>query len=64
MVRWKGYGPEHEKWVKHSDIFAKDTINASTAVEGSDGRRVEIYLHVGFDFTLPCPYFMLQHLFV
>jgi hypothetical protein len=28
MVRWKGYGPEHDKWVKHSDVFAKDTINA------------------------------------
>jgi hypothetical protein len=33
-------------------------------VEGSFGRHVEIYLHVGFDITLPCPYFMLQHLFV
>jgi hypothetical protein len=28
MVRWKGYGPEHDKWVKHSDIFAKDAIEA------------------------------------
>jgi hypothetical protein len=28
MVRWKGYGPEHDKWVKHSDVFAKDAINA------------------------------------
>jgi hypothetical protein len=28
MVRWKGYGLEHNKWVKHSDVFAKDTINA------------------------------------
>jgi hypothetical protein len=28
MVRWKGYGPEHNKWVKHSDVFAKDTIDA------------------------------------
>jgi hypothetical protein len=33
-------------------------------VEGSYGRRVEIHLHVGFNFTLPCPYLMLQHLFV
>jgi hypothetical protein len=33
-------------------------------VEGLYGWRVEIHLHVGFDFTLPCPYFMLQHLFV
>jgi hypothetical protein len=28
MVRWKGYGPEHDKWVKHSDVFAKDAIDA------------------------------------
>jgi hypothetical protein len=28
MVRWKGYGPEHNKWVKHSDVFAKDAIDA------------------------------------
>jgi hypothetical protein len=28
MVRWKGYGPEHNKWVKHSDVFAKNTIDA------------------------------------
>jgi hypothetical protein len=27
MVRWKGYGPEHDKWVKHSDVFAKDAID-------------------------------------
>jgi hypothetical protein len=27
-VRWKGYGPEHNKWVKHSDVFAKDAIDA------------------------------------
>jgi hypothetical protein len=27
LVRWKGYGPEHNKWIKHSDIFAKDTID-------------------------------------
>ncbi|KAF8144235.1 hypothetical protein K438DRAFT_1874312 [Mycena galopus ATCC 62051] len=27
MVRWKGYGPEHNKWVKHSNVFAKDAIN-------------------------------------
>ncbi|KAJ7803110.1 hypothetical protein B0H14DRAFT_3487751 [Mycena olivaceomarginata] len=27
MVRWKGYGPEHNKWVKHSDVFAKDAID-------------------------------------
>jgi hypothetical protein len=27
-VRWKGYGPEHNKWVKHSDVFAKDTVDA------------------------------------
>ncbi|KAF8164264.1 hypothetical protein K438DRAFT_1858086, partial [Mycena galopus ATCC 62051] len=27
MVRGKGYGPEHNKWVKHSDVFTKDTIN-------------------------------------
>jgi hypothetical protein len=28
MVHWKGYGLEHDKWVKHSDIFAKDAIDA------------------------------------
>jgi hypothetical protein len=28
MVRWKGYGLEHNKWVKHSDVFSKDTIDA------------------------------------
>ncbi|KAF8205998.1 hypothetical protein K438DRAFT_1817665 [Mycena galopus ATCC 62051] len=28
MVRWKGYSPEHNKWVKHSDVFAQDTIDA------------------------------------
>jgi hypothetical protein len=28
IVRWKGYGLEHNKWVKHSDVFAKDTIDA------------------------------------
>ncbi|KAF8155194.1 hypothetical protein K438DRAFT_1862766, partial [Mycena galopus ATCC 62051] len=28
MVRWKGYGPEHNKWVKHSDVFARDAIEA------------------------------------
>jgi hypothetical protein len=27
MVQWKGYGPEHNKRVKHSDIFTKDTID-------------------------------------
>jgi hypothetical protein len=27
MVQWKGYGPEQNKWVKHSDIFTKDTID-------------------------------------
>jgi hypothetical protein len=21
MVQWKGYGLEHDKWVKHSDVF-------------------------------------------
>jgi hypothetical protein len=28
MVQWKGYGPEHDKWVKHSDVFTTDTIDA------------------------------------
>jgi hypothetical protein len=28
MVQWKGYRPEHNKWVKHSDVFAKDAIGA------------------------------------
>ncbi|KAF8171623.1 hypothetical protein K438DRAFT_1852563, partial [Mycena galopus ATCC 62051] len=28
MVRWKGYGLEHNKWVKHSDVLAKDAIDA------------------------------------
>jgi hypothetical protein len=28
MVRSKGYRPEHNKWVKHSDVFTKDTIDA------------------------------------
>jgi hypothetical protein len=28
MVRWKGSGPEHNKWVKHSDVFTKDAIDA------------------------------------
>jgi hypothetical protein len=27
MVLWKGYGPEHNKWVGHSDVFAKDAID-------------------------------------
>jgi hypothetical protein len=33
-------------------------------VEGSYGQRVEIQPHVGFDFTVPYPYFTLPHLFV
>jgi hypothetical protein len=28
MVRWKGYSPEHDMWVKHSDVFTKDAIDA------------------------------------
>jgi hypothetical protein len=28
MVQRKGYGLEHNKWVKHSDIFAKDSMDA------------------------------------
>jgi hypothetical protein len=28
MVQWKGYGLEHNKWVKHSDVFSKDAIDA------------------------------------
>jgi hypothetical protein len=28
MVQWKGYGPEHSKWEKHSDVFTKDAIDA------------------------------------
>jgi hypothetical protein len=28
MVGLKGYGPGHDKWVKHSDVFTKDTIDA------------------------------------
>jgi hypothetical protein len=27
VVGWKGYRPEHNKWVKHSDVFAKDAID-------------------------------------
>jgi hypothetical protein len=27
MVRWKGYSLEYDKWVKHSDVFAKDAID-------------------------------------
>jgi hypothetical protein len=27
IVHWKGYGLEHNKWVKHSDVFTKDTID-------------------------------------
>jgi hypothetical protein len=27
LRQWKGYGPEHNKWVKHSDVLAKDTID-------------------------------------
>jgi hypothetical protein len=26
-VQWKGYGPEHDKWIKHPDVFTKDAIN-------------------------------------
>ncbi|CAK5267678.1 unnamed protein product [Mycena citricolor] len=26
FVRWKGYDLSHDQWVKHSDIFAEDTV--------------------------------------
>jgi hypothetical protein len=48
-------------------VFAslRCTSRAGQAVvEGSFGRRVEIHLHVGFDFTIVCPYFTLHYLFV
>jgi hypothetical protein len=28
MVQWKGYRLKRSKWVKHSDVFAKDPIDA------------------------------------
>jgi hypothetical protein len=40
MVHWKGYGPEHDKWVKHSDIFAKDTIDAYYCCYPNTPRRI------------------------
>jgi hypothetical protein len=27
MVQWKGYRPEHDKWVKHSDVFTRDAVD-------------------------------------
>jgi hypothetical protein len=27
MVQWKGYGPEHNKRVEHSNVLAKDAID-------------------------------------
>ncbi|CAK5274987.1 unnamed protein product [Mycena citricolor] len=28
QVRWKGYDPSHDQWVKHSDVFADDAVAA------------------------------------
>ena len=26
LVSWKGYGPEHNQWIKHQDVHAKDLV--------------------------------------
>ena len=28
LVSWKGYGPEHNQWIKRRDVHAKDLITA------------------------------------
>jgi hypothetical protein len=42
MVRWKGYNPEHDKWVQHSDVFAKDTIDAYYCRYPNAPRRIAL----------------------
>ena len=26
LVSWKGYGPEHNQWIKRHDVHAKDLV--------------------------------------
>ena len=28
LVSWKGYGPEHNQWIRKRDIHAKDLVTA------------------------------------
>ena len=28
LVSWKGYGPEHNQWIKRCDVHAKDLVAA------------------------------------
>ena len=28
LVSWKGYGPEHNQWIKKHDVHAKDLVTA------------------------------------